>query len=59
MSSKAMSLKGRIKNYAKAKNIAAQVVLQIRETSLSNWLIMMTLYRCGGNTVRNFRMQVI
>lgn len=28
MSSKAMSLKGRIKNYAKAKNIAAQVVLQ-------------------------------
>ena len=28
MSSKAMSLKGRIKNYAKSNNIAAQVVLQ-------------------------------
>lgn len=28
MSSKAMSLKGRIKNYAKSKSIAAQVVLQ-------------------------------
>lgn len=28
MSSKAMSLKGRIKNYAKRSNIAAQVVLQ-------------------------------
>lgn len=28
MSSKAMSLKGRIKNYAKINNIAAQVVLQ-------------------------------
>lgn len=28
MSSKAMSLKGRIKNYAKERNIAAQVVLQ-------------------------------
>lgn len=28
MSSKAMSLKGRIKNYAKKNNIAAQVVLQ-------------------------------
>lgn len=28
MSSKAMSLKGRIKNYAKDKNISAQVVLQ-------------------------------
>ena len=28
MSSKAMSLKGRIKNYAKCNNIAAQVVLQ-------------------------------
>ena len=28
MSSKAMSLKGRIKNYAKRNNIAAQVVLQ-------------------------------
>ncbi len=28
MSSKAMSLKGRIKNYAKSSNIAAQVVLQ-------------------------------
>ncbi len=28
MSAKAMSLKGRIKNYAKANNIAAQVVLQ-------------------------------
>ena len=28
MNSKAMSLKGRIKNYAKSNNIAAQVVLQ-------------------------------
>ena len=28
MSSNAMSLKGRIKNYAKSNNIAAQVVLQ-------------------------------
>lgn len=28
MSSKAMSLKGKIKNYAKNNNIAAQVVLQ-------------------------------
>lgn len=28
MSSKAMSLKGRIKNYAKSNNISAQVVLQ-------------------------------
>ncbi len=28
MSSKAMSLKGKIKNYAKSNNIAAQVVLQ-------------------------------
>ena len=28
MSSKAMSLKGKIKNYAKSKSIAAQVVLQ-------------------------------
>ena len=28
MSSKAMSLKGRIKNYAKSNHIAAQVVLQ-------------------------------
>lgn len=28
MSPKAMSLKGRIKNYAKGNNIAAQVVLQ-------------------------------
>lgn len=28
MSSKAMSLKGRIKNYAKSNNIATQVVLQ-------------------------------
>lgn len=28
MSSKAMSLKGRIRNYAKSNNIAAQVVLQ-------------------------------
>lgn len=28
MSAKAMSLKGRIKNYAKDNNIAAQVVLQ-------------------------------
>lgn len=28
MSSKAMSLKGRIKNYAKGNNIAAQIVLQ-------------------------------
>lgn len=28
MSSNAMSLKGRIKNYAKNNNIAAQVVLQ-------------------------------
>ena len=28
MSSKAMSLKARIKNYAKDKHIAAQVVLQ-------------------------------
>ena len=28
MSSKAMSLKGRIKNYAKSNNIVAQVVLQ-------------------------------
>ena len=28
MSSKAMSLKGRIKNYAKSNNIAAWVVLQ-------------------------------
>lgn len=28
MSSKAVSLKGKIKNYAKANNIAAQVVLQ-------------------------------
>ena len=28
MSSKAMSLKGKIKNYAKNHNIAAQVVLQ-------------------------------
>lgn len=28
MSSKAMSLKGKIKNYAKRNNIAAQVVLQ-------------------------------
>lgn len=28
MSSKAMSLKGRIKHYAKSNNIAAQVVLQ-------------------------------
>lgn len=28
MSAKAMSLKGRIKNYAKTRNLAAQVVLQ-------------------------------
>lgn len=28
MSSKAMGLKGKIKNYAKSNNIAAQVVLQ-------------------------------
>lgn len=28
MNSKAMSLKGKIKNYAKSNNIAAQVVLQ-------------------------------
>ena len=28
MNSKAMSLKGRINNYAKSSNIAAQVVLQ-------------------------------
>ena len=28
MSAKAMSLKGRIKNYAKSRNLAAQVVLQ-------------------------------
>lgn len=28
MSSKAMRLKGKIKNYAKSNNIAAQVVLQ-------------------------------
>ena len=28
MSSKAMSLKGKIKNYAKSNHIAAQVVLQ-------------------------------
>ena len=28
MSSKAMSLKAKIKNYAKSRNIAAQVVLQ-------------------------------
>lgn len=29
MSSKAMSLKGKIKNYAKSKSIAAQVVCRI------------------------------
>lgn len=28
MSSRAMSLKGKIKNYARSNNIAAQVVLQ-------------------------------
>ena len=49
MSSKAMSLKGRIKNYARSNNIAAQVVLRLYDKAGKK--ISMQIYDCKARFI--------